>query len=264
MAERTQHPTAVITGAANGIGRAATQLFLANGWNVVALDLDGSGIDQLAASETASGTASETGGRLAKVAGDVSDPDAWSRVVECAVTVFGGVDALINNAGVAGPLSGLLDYPLDDFDRVMAVNVRGTFLGMRACIPLMLAKGGGGVVNVSSIVGFTGGRNIHAYTASKHAVLGLTKSAAVEFAARNVRVNAVCPSPTATEMMFSLERNLAPDDPESVRAAFANSSPMGRYGEPEEVAAAALWLCSPAASFVTGIALPVDGGMMAR
>jgi 3alpha(or 20beta)-hydroxysteroid dehydrogenase len=256
MAEHQPSQTAVITGAANGIGLATTHLFLANGWNVVAFDLD-----EVALGQIKSGDGS---GRLEVVAGDVAREDDWRRAVERASQAFGGLDGLVNNAGVAGPLADLLSYPLDDFDRVMSVNLKGTLLGMRACIPLMLARGGGAVVNVSSIVGLTGGRNIHAYTASKHAVLGLTKSAAVEFAASGVRINAVCPSPTATEMMFSLERNLAPQDPESVRASFASASPMGRYGKPDEIAAAAFWLCSPAASFVTGIALPVDGGMLAR
>jgi 3alpha(or 20beta)-hydroxysteroid dehydrogenase len=181
-----------------------------------------------------------------------------------ATHTFGGLDALFNNAGITGPRATILTYPEDDFDRVMAVNVRGVFLGIQHAGLAMQKRGKGAIVNTSSIVGFTGGRNINAYTASKHAVIGLTKAAAVELAPHNIRVNAVCPSPTATEMMFKLERELSPSDPASIRAAFAASSPMNRYGEPVEVAAAVAWLCSDGASYVTGIALPIDGGMVAR
>jgi 3alpha(or 20beta)-hydroxysteroid dehydrogenase len=248
--------TAIVTGAANGIGLATVRHFLSDDWSVIGLDRDEAGLASL--------TADTDPATCATLCGDVARPDDWRRAVSLAQERFGRIDALVNNAGISGPLLGLADYPLEAFDEVMAVNVRGVFLGMQACVPVMQAQGSGAIVNTSSIVGMTGGRHIYAYTASKHAVLGLTKTAAVELAAHGIRVNAVCPSPTATEMMFSLERNLAPADPASVRASFATSSPMGRYGEPEEIAAAIVWLCSPAASFVNGIAMPVDGGMLAR
>jgi 3alpha(or 20beta)-hydroxysteroid dehydrogenase len=246
----------IITGAANGIGLATLDLFLANGAKVVAFDMDEAGL-RAAASE-------RPGDTMACITGDVAVSDDWVRAVDMAQTRFGGVDALFNNAGISGPRTTILDYPEAEFDRVMAVNVRGVFLGIQHAGNAMKERGKGAIVNTSSIVGFTGGRNINAYTASKHAVIGLTKAAAVELAPSNIRVNAVCPSPTATEMMFKLERELAPDDPISIRAAFASSSPMNRYGEPGEVAAAVAWLCSDGASYVTGIALPIDGGMVAR
>ena len=246
----------LVTGAANGIGLAVVDLFLAQGAKIVAFDRDQAGLDSL--------SIARAGQALVCVAGDVANADDWTNAVAIANTQFGGIDALFNNAGISGPRSSILTYPEADFNRVMAVNVTGVFLGIQHVGQVMKARGKGAIVNTSSIVGFTGGRNIHAYTASKHAVIGLTKSAAVELAPHNIRVNAVCPSPTATEMMFKLERELAPDNPESIRAAFAANSPMNRYGEPREVAAAVAWLCSDGAAYVTGIAMPIDGGMVAR
>jgi 3alpha(or 20beta)-hydroxysteroid dehydrogenase len=246
----------LITGAASGIGLAAVDLFLANGTKVVAFDTDTHGLETL--------VSARKGKSLVQISGDVANSSDWSRAIALAKAQFGGLDALFNNAGITGPRSSILTYPEAEFDRVMAVNVRGVFLGIQHAGLAMQERGKGSIVNTSSIVGFTGGRNINAYTASKHAVIGLTKSAAVELAPHNIRVNAVCPSPTATEMMFKLERELAPGDPASIRALFAASSPMNRYGEPGEVAAAVAWLCSDGASYVTGIALPIDGGMVAR
>lgn len=247
---------AIITGAANGIGLAAVDQFLSHGTKVVAFDCDNQGLEALA-----KGRKHEA---LATISGDVSNADDWKSAVALAFSAFGGLDILFNNAGITGPRGSILSYPEAEFDRVLAVNVRGVFLGIQHAGRAMKPRGKGAIVNTSSIVGFTGGRNINAYTASKHAVIGLTKAAAVELAAHNIRVNAVCPSPTATEMMFKLERELAPDDPDSVRASFSANSPMNRYGEPHEVAAAAVWLSSDAASYITGVSLPIDGGMVAR
>jgi 3alpha(or 20beta)-hydroxysteroid dehydrogenase len=246
----------LVTGAANGIGLAAVELFLESGCKIVAFDADVAGLAALGKTFA--------GKPLVAVNGDVASSADWVRAIDAAKTAFGGLDALFNNAGISGARSSILTYPEDEFDRVIAVNVRGVFLGIKHAGQVMKERGKGAIVNTSSIVGFTGGRNIHAYTASKHAVLGLTKSAAVELAPFNIRVNAVCPSPTATEMMFKLERELAPDDPASIRALFAASSPMNRYGEPREIAAAVAWLCSDSASYITGVALPIDGGMVAR
>lgn len=251
-----QDTVIIITGAANGIGLATLDLFLANGAKVVAFDLDKTALTAAAAKHPSD--------QIACICGDVANGDDWARAVDLGEARFGGIDALFNNAGISGPRATILDYPEAEFDRVMAVNVRGVFLGIQHAGKAMKARGKGAIVNTSSIVGFTGGRNINAYTASKHAVIGLTKAAAVELAPFNIRVNAVCPSPTATEMMFKLERELAPDNPESIRAAFAGNSPMNRYGEPGEVAAAVAWLCSDGASYVTGTAIPIDGGMVAR
>jgi NAD(P)-dependent dehydrogenase (short-subunit alcohol dehydrogenase family) len=148
------------------------------------------------------------------------------------------------------------------FDHVMRVNARGVYLGLKHGARAMQAKGGA-IVNLSSVSGLGGGRYTVAYTASKHAVIGMTKLAAAELAPRNNRVNAVCPAPTATEMMFEMERTQSPRDPELVRRAMTRIIPLGRYGEPDEIAAAVCFLASDAASFISGVALPVDGGLKA-
>ncbi len=251
-----QNRVIIVTGAANGIGLATVNLFLEQGARVLAFDQDEAGLQALSQAHSAQ--------FLICVTGDVASDQDWKRVIGAATSNFATIDALFNNAGIAGPRGSILTYSEADFNRVMAVNVTGVFLGIQHAGAVMKANGKGCIVNTSSIVGFTGGRNIHAYTASKHAVIGLTKSAAVELAPFNIRVNAVCPSPTATEMMFKLERELSPDNPESIRAAFTANSPMNRYGQPSEVASAVAWLCSDGASYVTGTALPIDGGMVAR
>jgi NAD(P)-dependent dehydrogenase (short-subunit alcohol dehydrogenase family) len=177
---------------------------------------------------------------------------------------FGRIDAFFNNAGIEGWVGPMVDYPEDQFDRVLAVNVKGVWLGMKEVAPVMRGSGGGAIVNTSSVAGLGATPSISAYGASKHAVIGLTKSAAIEFAPDNIRVNAVCPSPVETRMMRSLERGINPDDPESIHRAAAANIPLGRYGEPEEIAAAVAFLCSDDARFITGAILPVDGGSRAR
>ena len=172
------------------------------------------------------------------------------------------IDILVNNAGISGFIGPLVDYPVESFDRVMAVNARGVFLGMKHSAPAM--ADGGSIVNISSISGIGGGANTLAYTASKHAVIGMTKLAAIEFAPRRVRVNAVCPAPTATEMMFELARDKSPDDLEGFRRSFEQNIPLGRYGEADEIAAAIAFFASDQSSFSTGAVLTVDGGMRAR
>ncbi len=238
--------TAVVTGAARGIGLACVVQFLAEGADVVAFDLPDSDFAALAAA----------GAR--HVAGDVRDATDWARLVaSCA-----RLDVLVNNAGVGGFVGPLLDYPDADFDHVMAVNARGTFLGMKAAATAMRAAGtAGAIVNIASVSGLGGGRGVIGYSASKHAVVGMTKVAAAELAAFGIRVNAVCPAPTATEMMFDLERR---SDPGVVRERFAEMIPLGRYGTPQEIAATVAFLASDEAAFVTGAALPVDGGILAR
>jgi NAD(P)-dependent dehydrogenase (short-subunit alcohol dehydrogenase family) len=197
------------------------------------------------------------------VAADVTDEAQVRQYVAAAGAAFGGLDALINNAGIEGPVRPITDTDVDHFDRVLAVNVRGVFLGMKHAAPAIAARGGGAIVNTASVAGLGGTQGIVAYGASKHAVIGMTKTAALEFAPMKIRVNAVCPSPVETRMMRSLEAGLNPDDPEAVHAAIAMSIPLGRYGEPSDVAALMCFLCSDDASFLSGAAIPIDGAMKA-
>ena len=184
--------------------------------------------------------------------------------MDVALTLGERIDILFNNAGISGAIANVLDYSEDEFDRIMAVNVKGVFLGLKHVGQHMQANRRGVIVNTSSVSGFGVSGNIFGYTASKFAVNGMTKSAAIALAPHGVRVLAICPSPTATEMMFQLERRLSPDDPEAARPQLAQGIPMGRYGTPEEVAEVLAFLVSDAASFITGALVPVDGGTLAK
>lgn len=258
MSERLHDKVTIITGAAGGIGREAALRFAAEGAAVVAVDLPGAELDETARLVQAAG------GRCLAVAADVTDEAQVQAYVAAAVAEFGGVDALLNNAGIEGPVAALTDTSVEGFDKVIAVNVRGVFLGMKHAAPAIIARGGGAIVNVSSVAGLGGTPGIVAYGASKHAVIGMTKTAAMEFAPAKVRVNAICPSPVETRMMRALEAGMNPDDPEAVHAMMAMSIPLGRYGEPSDIAALMAFLCSDDSSFLTGAAIPIDGGMKAR
>jgi 3alpha(or 20beta)-hydroxysteroid dehydrogenase len=244
---------ALITGAAQGIGLASIRLLSAAGAKIVAFDLPGS-------SWEAARDAVKT--KLATIEGDVGKAADWERAMSQTMAQFGQIDILVNNAGISGALGSLIDYADEEFDEVMRVNARGVFLGLKHGARAMKGRAGS-IVNISSVSGIGGGRFTIAYTASKHAVVGMTKLAASELASRNIRVNAICPAPTSTEMMFSMERTQSPDDPGAMRRGMTRMIPMGRYGEPEEIAEVVLFFASDASSFMTGTAVPVDGGLKA-
>jgi NAD(P)-dependent dehydrogenase (short-subunit alcohol dehydrogenase family) len=254
---RFEGKVVVITGAAGGIGRATAQRFAQEGANVVAVDLGGTGLEETVALIEGAGS------RGLAVTADVSKAADVENYVKVAKERFGGVDAFFNNAGIEGWVGPTTQYPEDIFDKVIAVNLKGVFLGIKYVVPAMLERGGGAIVNTASTAGLRGTPSIIAYGASKHAVVGMTKSAALEFGPRGIRTNAICPSPIETRMMRSLERGIDPDNPESVHERMAASNPMGRYGDPSEVGAFVAFLCSPDASYLNGGIFPIDGGRMA-
>jgi len=242
-----------ITGAGKGMGRAAAELFAAEGGAVVVADADEAAGAAVAASIT------EQGGRAFSVPVDVADATSVAAMVEVTCSRFGGLHVLYNNAGIFPPDDGgVLETPEDTWDRVMAVNLKGVWLGCRYGIPAMLESGGGSIINVASFVALMGAATAQvAYTASKGGVLAFTREVAVEWARRGIRANALCPGPIETPMLAELM-----SDP-ARRARRLVHIPMGRLGRAEELARAALFLAGDDSSFMTGAALVVDGGITA-
>jgi NAD(P)-dependent dehydrogenase (short-subunit alcohol dehydrogenase family) len=240
---------ALVTGAAMGIGRASSLVFAREGARVVVAD-----VDEEQGRRTVS-MVEEHGGLASFVRADVSVREDVEAMVAHALGTYGRLDCAHNNAGIAAPMARLADYPDDGWDRTIAVMLTGVYRCMKAEIPPMLEGGGGAIVNTASGVGLVGYPGQAAYTASKHGVIGLTKVAALDYGAHGVRVNAVCPGTVRTPMVDHAVRG----DP-TIEAHLENLHPLGRIGEAAEVAEAAVWLCSPASSFVLGVALPVDGG----
>lgn len=246
-----ENKTAIVTGSGSGIGRAIALLYAAEGAKVVVSDIDGqAGGNTVAAIKKA-------GGEAIFVKSDTSRPDESEKLVGDAVKAFGGLHIAVNNAGIGGPLAEVGQYPVDGWDQVIAINLSGVFYGMRYQIPALLASGGGSIVNIASILAKVGTRNSAAYVAAKHGVVGLTETAALEYANQGVRINAIGPGYIVTPL---LTRSLS----EEAMAALKGLHPMGRLGTAEEVAELALWLNSDKASFVTGSYYNVDGGYLAQ
>jgi NAD(P)-dependent dehydrogenase (short-subunit alcohol dehydrogenase family) len=240
---------AFVTGAANGIGRAAALAFAREGASVVAADVSEQGNQDTAR------TIEEAGGRALAVRCDVSRAEDVKAALDRAVETFGRLDFAFNNAGVEQPITAAADLREEDWDRIVDINLRGVFLCMRHEIPLMLEQGGGAIVNTSSGAGVKGFAGQGAYCAAKHGVVGLTRAAALDYAKANIRVNAVCPGIIETPMMDRFSGG-TPEGRERVIA----QEPVGRMGKPEEIASAVLWLCSDAAAFMVGHAMVMDGG----
>lgn len=244
---------ALITGAASGIGLATAKAFATAGATVVLADRDKQSLRTAAAELDAMGKSAFS------ICCDVADEKQVADMVSQTVATFGKLDIACNNAGVHVSVANTGDASGEEFDLANAINLRGVWSCMRYQLAQMSKQGSGVIVNVSSQSGLVGTPGLGAYTASKHGVLGLTKSAALEYAARNIRINAVCPGSVLTPMV---ERALA-DEPETMQAVM-KEIPLGRLGRAEEISSAILWLCSPGASFVIGHALVVDGGYTVR
>ena len=250
MTQQFSGKVALVTGAGSGIGRECARLFAAEGASVVVADVDVAGGEE---------TVRLIGGAATFVRADVAVGSEVEALVRRAVEVYGRLDYGVNNAGVAGEDAGAAEHSEEAWDRIMGINLKGVWLCVKHELPALVRQGGGAIVNVSSVAGLIGSAGTVAYTASKHGVVGLTKAVAMEYAKRGVRVNAICPGLVRTPMLERLfEAN------PGVEAQVTALEPVGRMATAEEVARSVVWLCSDAAAFVTGTALPVDGGWSAR
>jgi NAD(P)-dependent dehydrogenase (short-subunit alcohol dehydrogenase family) len=255
MMARLDGKVAVVTGGAGGIGKAAGRLFAEEGADVLLVDLDAQALEAAVA-----GIGSN---RVSYCVADVSRPEDNDNIVSVAEERYGGVDVFLANAGIEGQVKPITEYDVEVFDKVLAVNVRGVWLGLKSTIPAMARRGGGSIIITSSVAGVGGAAGVSAYVTSKHAVIGMMRTAALECAPMNIRVNTVNPSPVETRMMRSLEEGFAPGSGEEVHQNLKAGIPLGRYGEPEDIARLMLFLSSDDANFITGSVYMADGGSTA-
>ena len=247
----------IVTGAAAGIGRASALKLATLGASLMLVDRPGEALQACAAEARAAGVRVET------FATDLTQPGQVQAYVDATLAAFGGVDGLFNNAGILGPASPITDYPEDAFDRVLAINVKAAWMGVKCVAPALVRRGGGAIVNTASIAGLRGSPGLSGYSISKHAVVGLTRSTAKELAPLGVRVNAVCPGPIDTAMGQQLDSGVNPQDPAAGHARVLMQIPAGRYGRPDEVASLVAFLLSKEAVYISGATYPIDGAMTA-
>lgn len=253
MTKRFEDKVVLITGGTGGIGEATAKLFLDEGAKVAIV---GTSDEKLEKSK-------EKLGDVLTIKADVSNEEDVKNYVDKTVEAYGKIDVFFNNAGIEGKVRPVQEQTVEDFQKVLNVNVIGVFLGLKYVMPVMKKNGGGSIINTSSVAGLMGSPGVMPYVASKHAVVGITKTAALEGAKDKVRVNSVHPSPVETRMMRSLEQGFNPEDAAGVKAAQEQLIPMGRYGEPDEIGKLVLFLGSDDSEFITGAQYIIDGGLLA-
>ncbi len=247
----------LITGGAGGFGVDAAKSFAQRGAKIVLVDLS------MEALEKAAKEVNLAADRLLLVPADVAQEDNIINYVKQTKEKFGRIDVFFNNAGIEGVVSKLADYPSDVFNKVIDINVKGAYLGMKYVLQVMQEQKAGAIINVSSVAGLAGMPDLSAYVTSKFAIIGMTRSAAVENAPSGIRVNAICPAMVNTRMMRSVEEGMGGENAAQAKAAFEETIPLGRYGEVEEISSLVMFLASEEAAFITGVFLPIDGGFTA-
>ena len=257
MAGKLEGKVAVITGAAGALGRKTAELLLQEGAKVALVDINEK---SLAAVVESLGSKGEVLGLIS----NLSDEEEVALYVQQVIQKWGRIDVFLNNAGIIGKVAPLTDQTIEDFEAVININVRGVFLGLKHILPIMTAQQSGSIINTSSVSGLMGSSGNSLYSASKHAVVGLTKTAALEVAKDSVRVNSIHPAPLDSEMMKTIEKTLNVDNPSAVRNNISSRIPLGRYGNMEEVSKLVLFLASDDSMFITGSQYRIDGGMGAR
>jgi len=248
---RLANKVAIVTGGSGAIGSTTAKLFLDEGAKVVLVDINGEALEKVASELNSP--------NVSYVAADVSKAVDVQGYVQHAVSTFGKIDVFFNNAGIEGVVKPITEYPEDAFDKLIGVNVKGVWLGIKYVLPEM--NDGGSIINTSSVAGLMGYGSMSAYVTSKHAVIGLTRTAALEAAPRGIRVNSIHPAPVDNRMMRSLEEGFAPGEGETVKKGFEATIPLGRYATNDDIAKGVLFLASDDSKFITGMKLVVDGGM---